>query len=145
MRLVVSTPLAVVVDAANVVHVRAEDDTGAFGIQPRHALFVTALCVSVVTWREADGSLHHVAVRRGILMVRDGETVEVATLEAIAGDDLVALEGEVLLRLRERGRAEEAARSSAQQLQLAARRQILRYLRPEAASQEPPLGPASRR
>ena len=33
-------------------HLRAEDDTGAFGILPGHADFLTVLAVSVVTWRD---------------------------------------------------------------------------------------------
>jgi F-type H+-transporting ATPase subunit epsilon len=133
MRLTVSTPTAVVVDAPRVVHVRAEDETGAFGLQPRHAVFVSVLSVSVVTWRDDDGSEHHVAVRGGVLMVRDRDTVEIATIEAIRGDDLLELERDVLRRFRERAAAEETARASAVRLEVAAQRQILRYLRPETA------------
>jgi F0F1-type ATP synthase epsilon subunit len=47
MRLTVSTPLAVVVDADDVAHLRAEDETGAFGIMPDHADFLTVLTISV--------------------------------------------------------------------------------------------------
>ena len=46
MKLSVATPLALVVEADDVRHLRAEDDTGAFGILPGHADFLTALAVS---------------------------------------------------------------------------------------------------
>jgi F-type H+-transporting ATPase subunit epsilon len=47
MRLIVSTPLAIVVDTDDVMHLRAEDETGAFGILPRHDNFLTVLaCLS---------------------------------------------------------------------------------------------------
>ena len=49
MRLIVTTPLAVIADASDITHLRAEDETGAFGILPGHADFLTALSVSVAT------------------------------------------------------------------------------------------------
>ncbi|HLY56497.1 MAG TPA: F0F1 ATP synthase subunit epsilon, partial [Stellaceae bacterium] len=100
MRLAVSTPLAVVVEAGDVAHLRAEDDTGAFGILPGHADFLTALTISVVTWRDPDGREHHIAVRGGMLEVRGGDTIAVATREAMPGDDLHHLEAEVLATFR---------------------------------------------
>ncbi|MEJ2130708.1 MAG: F0F1 ATP synthase subunit epsilon, partial [Gammaproteobacteria bacterium] len=66
MRLVVTTPISVVVDEADVRHVRAEDESGAFGILPGHADFVTVLAISVITWRSHRDEEHHVAVRGGV-------------------------------------------------------------------------------
>lgn len=43
MRLVVVTPLEIVTTVDDVVHVRAEDPSGSFGIKPHHAPLVTAL------------------------------------------------------------------------------------------------------
>lgn len=85
MRLTVATPLTITLDADEVVHVRAEDETGAFGILAGHADFLTALTVSVITWRDRDGPEHYVAVRGGMLQVRGGDKVLVATPEAVAG------------------------------------------------------------
>lgn len=133
LSLTVATPLAIVVAAEDVAHIRAEDASGAFGVLPGHADFLTALAVSVVTWRDAGGGEHHVAVRGGMLEVRDGRDVEIATPEAIAGDDLQALESEVLERFRQRLETERAAHSDAQRLYVAAVRQILRLLRPGTA------------
>jgi F-type H+-transporting ATPase subunit epsilon len=132
MRLTVCTPLAVVVESHDVVHVRAEDDSGAFGILPHHADFLTVLALSVLTWRDAQGGERHVALRGGVLEVRGGDAVFVATREAVEGDDLHQLEREVVSRFHSERAAEQAARVDAQRLYLAAVRQIVRYLRPDA-------------
>ncbi len=73
MKLTVTTPLAIITKADNVVHVRAEDDTGAFGILRGHADFLTALAISVLSWRDEGGAEHHIAVRGGMLAVSGGE------------------------------------------------------------------------
>ena len=137
MRLTVATPLVIVVEVGDVVHLRAEDDTGAFGILPGHADFLTALAVSVASWRDDRGAEHHVAVRGGMLEVRDGNTIGIATPEAVAGDDLQRLETEVLAKFRLQLVEEQAARTDAQRLYLAAIRQIARFLRAERAPTMP--------
>jgi len=129
VRLTVTTPLAIIVEASDVVHLRAEDDTGAFGILPGHADFLTALAVSVASWRDDRGAEHYVAVRGGMLEVRDGDTIAIATPEAVAGDDLHRLESEVLAKFRRQLGEEQSARTDAQRLYLAAIRQIARFLR----------------
>lgn len=129
MKLSIATPLAVVVEADDVVHIRAEDDSGAFGILSGHADFLTALAVSVVSWRDARGTEHHAAVRAGVLQVRGGETVEIATREAVSGEDLHQLETDAVARFRRQLSDEQAARTDAQRLYLAAMRQIVHFLR----------------
>jgi F-type H+-transporting ATPase subunit epsilon len=131
MRLLITTPTAVVVDDPNVTAVRAEDETGSFGILERHADFLTVLTVSVVAWHRADGCRRYCAVRRGVLRVEGGSEVAVATREAIVGDDLDHLEQVVLTQLRSTLDAERTARTESMQLQMKAIRQIVRYLRPE--------------
>jgi F-type H+-transporting ATPase subunit epsilon len=131
MRLTVTTPLAIVVDAADVLHLRAEDDTGAFGILSGHADFLTTLAVSVVSWRDGRSDEHHVAVRGGMLEVRGGERISIAAPEAVQGEDLGSLETDVLAVFQRQLAEEQAARSDAQRLYLAAIRQICRFLRPE--------------
>lgn len=133
MRLSIGTPLAIVVDVDDVAHLRAEDETGAFGILPGHAGFLTALAVSVVTWRDRRGVEHHVAVRGGMLEVRDGDSIAVATREAVRSDDLHQLESEVLTAFRRGLEEDQAARTDAQRLYLAAIRQICCFLRSERA------------
>lgn len=149
MRLLVTTPVSVVVDADNVGYVRAEDETGAFGILPGHADFITVLAISVITWRNEADELHHIAVRGGVLTVRDGELVEVATADAVGEDTLRRLGQAVLTRFREEASAEEEARISATRLQLATIRQLQRYLecgrQPVPQGPPPALGAAARR
>ena len=65
--------------------VRAEDATGSFGILPRHADFLTSLAISVVSWESGDTTRHYCAVRRGVLTVRGGHDIAVATREAVPG------------------------------------------------------------
>jgi F-type H+-transporting ATPase subunit epsilon len=137
MRLIVTTPLAIVVEADDISHLRAEDETGAFGILPGHADFLTALAVSVVSWRSRAGAEHHLAVRGGMLEIRGGKAIIIATREAVAGDDLRQLETEVLAAFRRRAEEERAARIDAQRLYLAAIRQICRFLRSERAPSIP--------
>lgn len=127
MRLVVTTPTAVVVDDADVSDVRAEDETGAFGIRPGHADFLTALTVSVISWR-CDGESRHVAVRGGVLTVRNGCDVAVATREAIGGETLERLGDAVLERFHTEASAESESRLRTTRLHLATIRQISRYL-----------------
>ncbi len=130
MKLVITTPTAVVVNADNLRHVRAEDSTGGFGIQQGHADFLTALAISVLLWRDAMGVEHYAAVRGGALRVRGGQSVEVATREAVVGDDLRNLREVVLTQMAKNAETEQAARLGALGLQQAAIQQIYRYLRP---------------
>jgi F-type H+-transporting ATPase subunit epsilon len=137
MKLTVSTPLANVVEADDVVHLRAEDETGAFGILAGHADFLTALAVSVVSWRDSHSNEHHVAVRGGMFEVRGGDRIAIAAPEAVAGDDLPRLEAEVLADFHRRLDEEQKARTDAQRLYLAAMRRFARLLRGEPAPNLP--------
>ena len=124
-------------------HVRAEDDDGAFGILRGHADFLTALSISVLSWRDVHNRQHYVAVHGGMLSVRGGTRVAVATPEAVAGDDLAQLESEVLARFRHEMEEERTARTDAERLRLAAIRQIIRLLRPQQSRDVPALSSLS--
>ncbi len=131
MRLLITTPTAIVVDDPNVTSVRAEDDSGSFGILRGHADLLTALNISIVSWHAPDGGVRYCAVRRGVLTVSSGEEIAIATREAVVGDDLDRLEQIVLDEFRQRSEAERASRIQNLQHQMRAIRQIVRYLRPE--------------
>jgi F-type H+-transporting ATPase subunit epsilon len=131
MRVLISTPISVVIDEQNVVAVRAEDESGSFGILSGHADFLTVLTVSVVSWHHADDRPQFCAVRRGVLSVTDGHEVAIATREAIVGDDLARLEQVILTQFRDELEGERTARTESLRLQMQAMRQIVRYLRPE--------------
>ena len=109
---------------------RAEDASGSFGILQGHAELLTVLTPSVVAWRHADGRLGWCAVRRGVLTVRGGNEVAIATRQAQLGDDLEALEHAVVARFRAEADAERIARVAATRLHMQAIRQIVRALRP---------------
>ncbi len=130
MRLIVTTPTEITLDESSVRHVRAEDASGAFGIEAGHADFLTTLSICVVRWRNGGGVEHYLAVRGGVLRVREGKLVEIATREAVVDDDLGHLHGEVLATMAKGIEADRSARSAGLSLEQAAIRQIYRYLRP---------------
>ena len=131
MRLVITTPTTVVIDDPDVIAVRAEDESGSFGILNGHADFLTALTVAVVSWQRSEDRRRFCAVRRGILSVTNGREVAIATREAIQGDDFDRLEQVVLAEFNEVLDAERTARTESLQLQMKAIKQIVRYLRPD--------------
>lgn len=130
MRLLITDPTAIVVDHADIASVRAEDESGSFGILRGHADLLTVLTVSVVSWSHSDGKSGCCAVRRGVLTVRDGTAVAIATREAQLGDNLDTLEATVLARFRADADAERTGRSAAMRLQTQAIRRIVEALRP---------------
>ncbi|HVN88219.1 MAG TPA: F0F1 ATP synthase subunit epsilon [Candidatus Binataceae bacterium] len=130
MRFMVTTPTAIAVDEDGVRYVRAEDASGSFGIESRHTDLLTTLAVCVVRWRDGGSREHYVAVRGGVLRVRNGNLVEIATREAVIGDDLALLRGEVLQAMVRNLEAEQSARSDVLRLEHAMVRRIYRYLRP---------------
>jgi F-type H+-transporting ATPase subunit epsilon len=128
MRLVVTTPTSVVVDVEDVTDLRADDRTGAFGIRPGHADFVTLLPVSVITWRGSGDRERFVLVRGGVLSVHEGNRIEVAARGAWGEDELSDL-GQTAIEALDRARAEEdVTRTSEAQLHFATMRQIERVL-----------------
>jgi F-type H+-transporting ATPase subunit epsilon len=131
MRLLITDPTEVVADHADVTSLRAEDESGGFGILTGHADLLTVLPVSVVSWRHADGKRGYCAVRRGVLTVRGGDQIAIATREARRGDDLDVLEASVLVQFRAEAEAERTGRVAATRLHTEAIRRIVEALRPE--------------
>jgi F-type H+-transporting ATPase subunit epsilon len=129
MRLLVISPTHTLLDQ-DAVYVRAEDPSGAFGIASGHADLLTTLEICVVRWRDLHNKEHYVAVRGGMLRVRGGQVVQIATREAIVSDDLGQLRGQVLIAMRNNLEADLSARAGAVRLEHAAIRQIRHYLRP---------------
>jgi F-type H+-transporting ATPase subunit epsilon len=130
MKLRITTPLTAAVDVDGILSLRADDATGSFGILPGYADFLTSLTISVVSWKESDGTLHFCAVRRGVLSVTDGSEIAIATREAVPGNDLATLDGTILARFRADTEAERVERTDSTRLQLNAIRQIVSHLRP---------------
>lgn len=130
MRLRIITPLAVVVDE-DADSLRAEDATGAFGILPGHAPFLTALAISIVSWRIA-GDERFCALRGGVMTVGDGSAVDIATREAVVGHDLATLAADVLARFRADADDERTEHAETMRLQFNAIRHMVSRLKPGA-------------
>lgn len=131
MKLRIVTPLAVMVDE-DMDSLCAEDASGSFGILAGHAPFLTALKISIVSWRYA-GQEHFCAVRGGSLTVTNGSSVAITTREAVAGTNLATLDAEVLARFRSEADAERVEHVESVQLQLNAIRQMVSRLQSNAA------------
>lgn len=131
MRLVITTPTAIVADIADATSVRVEDESGSLGILEGHADFLTVVAISILRWREADGRERYCAHRRGVLTVHGGHDVRLAVREAVLGDDPDELERAVLAHFRVAADEERGARAESLRLQMTAIRRIIQYLRPE--------------
>lgn len=128
--LTITTPSQIVVDRLAVSSIRAEDDSGAFGVHAGHADLVTLLSASVVRWRGEDGSEHYCAIDDGVLVVSGGTDVSLACRDAILGTSLDQLEAEVRRARAAQLDAMRRARVEQTRLHAQAVRQMLRYLRP---------------
>ncbi|HEY8066848.1 MAG TPA: F0F1 ATP synthase subunit epsilon [Methylosinus sp.] len=135
LRLAITTPNAVLLDEAGVRSVRAEDESGGFGVLPGHADLLTVLPPSVLRWRSADGAERYCAIRGGVLTVRGGESVSVACREGLLGRDLRKLDAEVRAARAAEKDAAARARVEATRLHVSAVRRLVRYLRPSGASE----------
>lgn len=140
LHLTITTPSAVLVDRGDVVSVRAEDESGGFGIRPHHAEFLTVLPASVLRWRERDGTERYCVVEGGILSVTGGRHVAVACRQGTQGDDLAALQADVAAMRA--GEADAGRRARTEQMRMHARavRQLMRYLQPARAGEAPAGG-----
>ncbi|MBB63067.1 MULTISPECIES: F0F1 ATP synthase subunit epsilon [Stutzerimonas] len=127
LHLLLTTPQRVLIDA-EVVALRAEDASGAFGILPGHTDLLTVLVPTVLRWRLADGSRHYCAVSGGVLSLSAGE-LRIACREAVLGERLDTLQAEVDSEREARRERMRQARVEHLQLHTRAVRQLVRYLR----------------
>ncbi len=147
LHLVITTPAVVLVDDDAVRSVRAEDQSGSFGILPRHADLLTVLPASVVRWRGADEAERYCAIRSGVLTVTGGTDIAIACRLGVLGDDLRTLAARVRAQRAEETDTDSRARIEQMRLHAHAVRQLMRYLRPEwhegwqPAGQSSPDGP----
>jgi F-type H+-transporting ATPase subunit epsilon len=133
LHLTVTTPAQILVDSGDVAAVRAEDQSGSFGILPGHADLLTVLVPSVVHWRTADGAARFCAVHGGVFTVSAGRKVAVACREGVVGDSLEDLEAKVRTVRAQQLEADRKARVEQVRLHAMAVRQLVRYLRPNPA------------
>jgi len=140
VRLRIITPLAIIIDTEPVLALRAEDDSGSFGIQPGHANFLTSLTIGVVSWQDGAKTRHYCAVRHGVLVVAGGTSITITTREAVAGDDLATLDETVIAGYCAAIDEERTERTDTLRLQLNAIRQIVRQLRSQGSGDRGRLG-----
>jgi len=133
LHLTITTPSAVLVDRTDISAVRAEDESGGFGILPGHTDLLTVLPASVVRWQSADGTTRYCALRGGVMTVTGGTRVAVACRQGSLGDDLATLEAEVQALRAAESDADKRARVEQMRLHARAVRQLMRFLRPGAA------------
>ncbi|WP_172332515.1 F0F1 ATP synthase subunit epsilon [Mangrovicoccus sp. HB161399] len=128
--LTVATPMEILVDDATVAALRAEDASGSFGILPGHVDLLTALPVSILRWRGAQGAPRYCALKSGLMSVTGGREVAVACRGAVLGDDLAALQARIRTLRAEEAEEERKARVEQTRLHARAVREMLRMLRP---------------
>jgi F-type H+-transporting ATPase subunit epsilon len=129
LQLIIATPAKLLAEIDDVRSLRAEDDSGAFGVLPGHADLLTVLPPSVVCWTRGDGTTHYCALSGGVLRVAGGKRVAIACRRGAVGDDLPALKVEIeALRSAELD-ADRKARVEQTRLHARALRQLMRYLR----------------
>ena len=133
LHLTVATPAQILVASDNVMAVRAEDQSGSFGILPGHADLLTVLVPSVLRWRTTDGAARFCAVRGGVFTVSSGRDVAVACREGVVGDSLEDLQAKVRNVRAQELEADRKARVEQVRLHALAVRQLVRYLRPNPA------------
>jgi len=140
LHLTITTPMDLLVDEPAAQSLRAEDESGGFGILPGHTDFLTALPASVVRWRTSDGSLHFCALRAGLMTVSEGARVAIACREGILAYDLSALESDVAELRADETDADRRAQVEQMRLHANAVRQLMRLLRPgqPGAFEHPP-------
>lgn len=128
LQLLISTPQRVLVQADDILSLRAEDASGSFGLLPGHVDFLTVLVPTVMRWKHADGRLGYCAVEGGVLCLQGGR-VELACRHGVLGDDLPQLEERVRAAREQQRDLARRARVEHLQLHTRAVRQLVRYLR----------------
>jgi F-type H+-transporting ATPase subunit epsilon len=139
IHLSIVTPSAKLIDIENSVSVRADDESGSFGILKGHTDFLTVLIPSVVRWRDAQGAEHYCIVDGGILTVRGGIEVAIACRQGKIGEDIDRLHEDIAAMRAEQADAARNARVEQTQLHANAVRQLMRLMRMSGDTAGPTL------
>jgi F-type H+-transporting ATPase subunit epsilon len=130
LHLTITTPSMVLTNRMDVLSVRAEDESGGFGILPGHADLLTVLPPSVIRWHARDRVERYCVVGGGVLTVTAGRDVAIACRQATLGNDLAQLEADVAAMRIADADADRRARVEQTRLHAHAVRQLIRYLHP---------------
>lgn len=123
MTLRLITPTATLLDLP-VRRIVAQAPNGSFGVLPRHVDFVSELVASVMIYVPADGRERFLGINQGTF-VKVGDTVQVATRDAIEGEDLATLEDQVARAFLHLDEHERTARSALARLEAGIVRRFL--------------------
>jgi F-type H+-transporting ATPase subunit epsilon len=115
MALKITTPVAIVVDE-RASRITANGLGGAFGLLPRHIDFVAPLVPGILVFADAKDRESFVGHDEATL-VKQGDTVLVATRRAVCGDDLRKLEWTVREVFLRRDEGERMARTALARLE----------------------------
>ena len=129
LRLTIATPAALLVDVDGVASLRAEDESGAFGVLPGHADLLTVLPPSVLRWSRDGEPMRYCALSGGVMTVSGGKRVAVACRRGTLGADLDRLETDVAAQRAAELDADRRAKVEQTRLHARALRQLMRYLR----------------
>jgi F-type H+-transporting ATPase subunit epsilon len=134
LHLIIATPAKLLVDVEDVRSLRAEDDSGGFGVLPGHADLLTVLPPSVVQWTSQSRSTSYCALSGGVLRVAGRSEVAIACRRGAIGGDLSALRAEIEAMRSAELDADRRARVEQTRLHARALRQLMRYLKPGGQS-----------
>jgi len=134
LHLTIATPAKMLFDGEQVTALRAEDESGSFGILPGHIDFLTVLIPSVLRWHGTDGQMHYCAVEEGVLSVKSGREITIACRDGVLSDSLEQLEPQIQAARAKNLDAVRRSRVEQTRVHAQAVRQLLHYLRPEKRS-----------
>jgi len=130
LHLTIATPATVLIDKDQVRSLRAEDESGAFGVLPGHADLLTVLPPSVVRWTREGEPKRYCALSGGVMTISGGRRVAIACRRGSVGDDLATLEAQVAAERAAELDADRRAKVEQVRLHARALRQLMRLLRP---------------
>ena len=115
MHLKILLPTHILVDAP-VNKVVAEAQNGSFCLLPRHIDFTAALTPGLLAFEHADGREEFIAIAEGVL-VKQGDAVQISTINAVRGADLGALKEAVGRQFRDLDERDRRARTALTRLE----------------------------
>jgi len=124
MTLKVWTPTGLVLDE-EIGRLKAESETGWFGVLPRHVDFVTSLVPGILKYELRDRQPGYLAIDRGVL-VKCGPVVSVSARNAVRGGSLETLRNAVREQFRKRAEKEQASRKFEAKLEADLVRRLMR-------------------
>jgi F-type H+-transporting ATPase subunit epsilon len=130
LHLTIATPATVLIDKDQVRSLRAEDESGAFGVLPGHADLLTVLPPSVVRWTREGEPTRYCALSGGVMTISRGRRVAIACRRGTVSDDLATLEAQVAAERAAELDADRRAKVEQVRLHARALRQLMRLLRP---------------